>query len=136
MTKYAGSNDLKEVGWYYENSGDKPLSGEWDASKLTSNNCRTHPVGQKKPNELGLYDMSGNVWECCEDDWHGDYKNAPKDGSAWVDTPERGSRRVHRGGGWNATARGCRSTCRVGWLPGDRVLNVGFRLALAPQSVG
>ncbi len=107
------------MGWYADNS-----HGE------------TKPVGLKMPNALGLYDMSGNVWEWCEDDWHGNYKNAPKDGSAWVDTPERGALRVYRGGSWGGTPRHCRSAFRLHWRPGNRGRNIGFRLALAPQSVG
>lgn len=66
-----------------------------------------HPVGLKLPNAFGLYDMSGNVWEWCEDDWHADYTGAPANGSAWIDSP-RGTDRVSRGGGWidyNAPAR-------------------------------
>ena len=79
---YSGSNDPKEVAWFSENSGSK-----------------TQPVGGKKPNELGLYDMSGNVWEWCEDDWHGTYQGAPTDSRPWVDRP-RGGSRVLRGGSW------------------------------------
>lgn len=51
------------------------------------------------PNELGLYDMSGNVWEWCEDDWHSDYTGAPTDGRAWLDSPRSNSRSI-RGGSW------------------------------------
>lgn len=133
MTKYSGSNDLKEVGWYYENSGDKPLSGEWDASKLTSNNCRTHPVGQKKPNELGLYDMSGNVWEWVEDDWHSDFKGAPTDGSAWVERGTRGGNRVYRGGSWYSGPRICRAGVRFNGAPTRRDSSIGLRLSLSSQ---
>ena len=87
--KFAGSNDIEEVAWYDENSNDK-----------------THPVGRKKANELGLYDMSGNVWEWCEDDWHGTYDNAPNDGQAWVDK-ERGKERVLRGSSWTNYTYSC-----------------------------
>jgi len=116
---YSGGDRLKEVGWFKDNS-----------------HSETKPVGLKAPNALGLFDMSGNVWEWCEDDWHGSYEGAPKDGSAWVDRPERGLSRVCRGGSWNYTARSCRSAYRSRWLPDDRLIVYGFRLALAPQSVG
>jgi formylglycine-generating enzyme len=117
--RWAGSERLKEVAWYEDNS-----HGE------------TKPAGLKRPNALGLCDMSGNVEEWCEDDWHGNYKNAPKDGSAWIDRPERGTDRVVRGGSWLFTALYCRSAFRGGWLPVNRGHDVGFRLVLAPQSVG
>ena len=116
--QYAGSDLLKEVGWYNDNS-----HGE------------TKAVGLKAPNELGLYDMSGNVWEWCEDDWHEDYKKAPKDSRPWIDTPQ-GTYRVYRGGGWGYTARGCRPACRDRWDPVNRYFNLGFRLVFALQSVG
>jgi len=73
---YAGSNDLDAVGWYWKNSGDKPLDGEWDWGKIEKNNSRIHPVGQKQPNALGIYDMSGNVWEWCQD-WYDKYPSGP-----------------------------------------------------------
>lgn len=133
--EYAGSNDLNEVGWYWENSGDKPLSGDWNWDKITANNGKTHPVGQKKTNELGLYDLSGNVWEWCEDDWHNSYKLAPNDGSAWADNP-RGPFRVIRGGSWYGGSRDCRAAFRNFLGPDYRVNGVGFRLALVPQFSG
>ena len=107
--KYAGSSDLASAGWYDENSGNG-----------------THAVGGKSPNELGLYDMSGNVWECCQD-WDGDYssreKNNPKG-------PASGSRRVIRGGSWDIFARDCRVPKRLNVIPSDRDCGIGLRLAL------
>ena len=94
-----------------------------------NSDSRTHEVGQKQPNQLGLYDMSGNVWEWCEDDWHGDYNGAPKDGQAWVDSP-RASYRVYRGGSWFSPPRYCRAAPRRHATPAPRYHNVGFRLAL------
>lgn len=117
--KYAGSDRLKDVGWFAANSG-----------------LETKPVGLKSPNQLGLYDMSGNVWEWCEDDWHGDYKGAPTDGLARIDHPKRGANRVYRGGGWLYAARYCRAAHRFGDAPGDRATYLGFRLALSPQAAG
>ena len=110
--KYAGSNSLDEVAWYTDNSGSK-----------------THPVGQKKANELGLYDMSGNVWEWCADDWHGSYSGAPSTGRAWIDSP-RASSRVGRGGSWFGGTRGCRVSYRTNFTPLFRDNRLGFRLAL------
>jgi formylglycine-generating enzyme required for sulfatase activity len=95
---------------------------------------RTHPVGEKKPNAWGLYDMYGNVWEWVEDDLHDDYNGAPDDGSAWIDSP-RGSSRVLRGGCWRFVALLCRSAARR-YGPDLRSLYVGFRhsrsVALGP----
>ena len=109
---------LDRLGWFSKNSGG-----------------RAHLVGEKQPNAWGLYDMHGNVWEWCEDEWHGNYKGAPDDGSAWVD--DRGGEgrdRVIRGGGWPDWARSCRCACRDGGGPGGRVIFLGFRLVLAPSS--
>lgn len=88
---------------------------------------KTYPVGQYKPNAFGLYDMHGNVWEWCEDVWHGSYKDAPTDGSAWLSGGDS-SRRVLRGGSWLIIQVYCRSASR-NWLdPGFRDFNIGFRV--------
>lgn len=104
--RFSGGNDLGTVGWYSENSG--------------------HPVKTKKPNELGIYDMSGNVWEWCHD-WDGAYNV----GSQTDPTgPTSGSDRVCRGGSWGDYARDCRVSCRVNYSPDDCFINLGLRLAL------
>ncbi len=115
---FSGSQRLEEVAWYDENS-----HGE------------TQPAGGKLPNVLGLYDMSGNVWEWCEDDWHYNYNDAPDDGSARVDSP-RGSDRVMRGGSWNYFADFCRVAYRGNGRPDPRGSSLGFRLVFVPQSGG
>ncbi len=86
------------------------------------------PVGTKLPNQFGLFDMHGNVWEWCEDDWHSSYNGAPVNGSAWVDNP-RASLRVVRGGYWCTYARICRSASRHIIYPMDRHDRGGFRLS-------
>ena len=86
------------------------------------------PVGFKRANGFGLHDMSGNVNEWCEDDWHEAYHGAPTDGSAWVNSP-RLSYRVLRGGRWTNDANYCRSARRSHTEPTSRQNYLGFRLA-------
>ena len=90
-----------------------------------------HVVGGKAPNAFGLYDMSGNVWEWCEDDWHADYTGAPTGGQAWVDSP-RGSYRMMRGGSWNYWGSDCRSANRGADIPDSPYNDRGFRIARTP----
>jgi formylglycine-generating enzyme required for sulfatase activity len=105
-----------DYGWYAENSGSRsPKKGDfsgYDEDDWSENRWKgkTHPVGQKKPNSYGLYDMHGNVREWVQDTWHDSYAGAPTDGSAW----ERGggALRVLRGGSWRNLARNCRSAYR------------------------
>ncbi len=100
----------------------------WRGNAYDVGHQYAHVVGQKLPNAWGLYDMSGNVWEWCEDDWHPDYDGAPTDGSAWVHTP-RGPNRISRGGGWdNFGGFDCRSAYRIHCPPDFRYYNGGFRI--------
>ena len=108
--KYAGSNNPGDVALYDDNSGSQ-----------------THAVCQKKPNELGLYDMSGNIWEWCWD-WTGSYPSSSQSNPLG---PSSGSFRVFRGGGWDNDARICRVSCRDDNTPGHRFDNLGLRLVLA-----
>jgi formylglycine-generating enzyme required for sulfatase activity len=104
---------LPEYGWFKRNSSD-----------------RTHTVGLLEPNAWGLYDMHGNVWECCSDRY-GDYpKGAVSDPSG----PKVGSSRVYRGGSWYDVAASCRSALRFRIAPVVRYYFLGFRLALSSQS--
>ena len=132
---YSGSHTPDEVAWYHANSGNERLSdSEWDANSVSINKCRAHPVGLKKPNELGLHDMSGNAFEWCLDWFEARYyaKSPTTDPVNLQPTVER----VFRGGSWCDLAFGVRSANRRGCNPGSAYRNLGFRACLAPQLHG
>ena len=87
---------------------------------------RTHPVGQKAPNPWGLYDMTGNVFEWCEDLWHTSYRGAPTDGSVWIARGDK-VKRVIRGGSWGTNPEYCRSALRYWHDPGRADDDGGIR---------
>ena len=107
--KYSGSNDAYEVAWYYDNSGDE-----------------THPVKTKKANELGLYDMSGNVWEWCNDWWGCYQRNSQTNPTG----PSEGWSRVFRGGCCGDVDKHVCVSYRYSGIPGPRYGKRGLRLAL------
>ena len=110
----------------YWHSGNTPDRLQQYAWIKTNGNEKTHPVGQLKPNALGLYDMHGNVWEWCRDWWAEHYPGTKVNDPTG---PLRGSRRVHRGGGQGNNATQCRSASRYAHPPDTRDNDLGFRLA-------
>ena len=111
---------MKSYCWYEKNADD----GYWSTPHASREG--TQPVGTKQPNAWGFYDMSGNVYEWCQDVYTSDYSDCPTNGSAYSG---QGSGRVYRGGSWGNYAGNCRSAFRLINSPGGRYSNLGVRLA-------
>lgn len=124
--KYSGGDQLDAIAWYWRNSGEQYLGSdrEWKWRLMVGNQCRTHSVKTHAANELGIYDMSGNVMEWCSDYYkeYGHHDSYPS------------SDRVYRGGCWYSTERGCRVSYRKHAAQDSVSCGIGFRLALSVQS--
>jgi len=114
-TLYSGSNQVDDVAWYWRNAGDKYLKGKWDWISIENNHNTTQKIGQKRANELGIYDMSGNVREWCWD-WYQD------------EVYESGFYRVWRGGGLIGDGSCCQITYRGKFEPNGIGYDQGFRV--------
>lgn len=108
--QYSGGNDISDVGWNYHNSG-----------------LYAHGVGTRRPNELGIYDMSGNVFEYCQD-WKRNYSASPEINPVGL---EKGKLKVVRGGSWGVDGFSCRPSCRYFYYPSVHSIDLGLRLALS-----
>lgn len=112
---FSGSNNEEETTWYFRNAGNEFISGDWVWSRIESNRNKTHPVGSKKPNELGLYDMSGNVREWCYN-WYQDLAIGS------------GTYRVWKGGGWVGDKTSCQISYRGKFEANGKGADMGLRV--------
>jgi sulfatase modifying factor 1 len=113
--KYSGSDNIDEVAWYWKNSGDEYQTGFWHRTLIENNHNQTKPVGGRESNELGLYDMSGNVMEWC---W--DWRQSSG--------PENSQGRIWKGGGWLGVEYPCELSFRATWEANSKGSDTGFRV--------
>jgi formylglycine-generating enzyme len=112
---FSGSNDINQVAWYFRNSGDSLLTGLWNYTNIENNHCKSRPPGSLQSNEIGIYDMSGNVREWCED-WYEDFQIS------------KGLLRVQRGGGWMGIEQTTQSSSRGNFEASGIGPDQGFRV--------
>jgi formylglycine-generating enzyme required for sulfatase activity len=124
-TKLANYRDIE--------SKEMKLSGSYGRGNPGEYRKKTTPMGTFDANDFGLYDMHGNVWEWCQDDYSSSYQKTPKDGSAWLNPyPEKNSAKILRGGSWLDNPHGCRSAYRGGSYAGYCLDGFGFRVVYSP----
>jgi sulfatase modifying factor 1 len=114
---YSGGNDINDIAWFWQNSGSTYLTGNWSWPVLEKNRNKTKPVGSKQPNEIGIYDMSGNVREWC-----------------W-DKPDTLQGRIWKGGGWMGADFCCTSSFRAGYQANGKGPDQGFRVCRSVNDV-
>jgi formylglycine-generating enzyme len=124
--QFSGSNDMDDVGWYHQNSGKYSDPEILAKLKNHEKGTTTHNVGQKQPNQLGIHDMCGNVWEWCQDYFQRDIKVIPKDGTPYS---EKSNDRVLRGGCHHNGAIHCTVSKRYEIIPDAKDECIGFRIA-------
>ena len=112
---YSGSNTLADVAWYWQNAGDKLLTEPWSWPALVANHNRARPSGSKAPNELGIYDMSGNVREWCWN-WHA------------AQSPDDVPGRIWKGGGWMGADFCCEPSFRASYEASGKAPDQGLRV--------
>ncbi len=113
---FSGGDNIYKLGWFWKNSGEKKLTGSWDWNRIEMNKCQTQKIGMKKANELGLFDMSGNVREWCFN-WYED------------EQLKIGYGRIWKGGGWIGDIHACKIAYRGLFEADGRGPDQGLRLA-------